>query len=614
MKKTLFLFCLLVFTGGLNAQIIIGKDAKQRKLYQENRETQEQNGYDITPFPGEYPQQIMSAASLGASEIHNWGELLILPPAIADRMAVECTHNVVVKVFDTAGKISHASLENGQLPGSNYAGGPLEDENGHSSHVSGIIVGDGFGVLDRLATAGLVHWKPVKVLTAGGSGQFSWIANAIASEDVENKQLLESGTFVVCTMSLGGGTAKQTPVESALKASTEAGVIYTVATGNTGQPGVNYPGNSMYVVGVGSLDNANPLVHSSYTSTGPELWVGMPGRSIQSCYLNNSYATLSGTSMATPFAASAVAVALSKWGNDYLFTPEQVKSYLAWCASDLEVQGKDNNTGWGVEMIKAILDRNPADTPGSPGDPTDPDPEDPDPTDPPTHSARNLNFSLIGAWPIYWNNDLGLSYSQTAGQPLMPINKPRKLKAAGFDRLTITRLEIQIPESTDLSGVAFSNLTNGVDRFFTNRGLMLAGGSDYADAAYWSAYFLELILDKQTDPALSVNVERIEAKDKNGKTVTILGSDLKHWPIGSELAGLSVASPLNFTLEVGALGRSVTTGKMYKCTEVSTFLDPTARRIYKMSQTSKPAKGDPPGPVWILEKDFQTYFTPYLSK
>lgn len=528
MKKILLILFAFTLPFLSTAQIAIGKNAKLKKNFNRERQIAIEEGWDIVPFPGEHPQDVLkSDVDILAT---NWGVDLILPAAVKTRLAAECTKKVVVKIFDTSGKSSHSLLQQGQLTGSNFAGGGLEDVQGHGTHVAGIIAGDGgLGVLDVLIDKGLVKWKPVKVLGDNGSGQFSWIATAISTEDADNKLLLQSGTYVVGTASLGGGTAKVPEMEAALKASTELGVCYTIATGNTGGTGVQYPGNSQYVVGIGSLDNANPLVHSSYTSTGPELWEGMPGRSIVSTYLNNGFATLSGTSMATPFAASITAIALSKWGNEYLKTPAQLKAYLAWCAIDLETAGYDQNTGWGIELVVRILDKNPKDTPGG----IVPPPPPPDPN-PPSHAKRTINFSIDGSWAMYWNNDLGLSFDAFGNQESAKVfaaKNRREARAASTDKLEITHLEIEIPNSVKLAPIEFNDLINNTNKFFTNRGLYLEGGSDYGDAAYWTAYFYEMLLERQMPVLQSVNVIRIDARDKNKRPVTWFAKDLRHWPI-----------------------------------------------------------------------------------
>ena len=498
--------------------IPITKNQKLRKEFKQDRKILIEDGWDIVPFPGESPQNIRSLTD--AHELAtNWGHDLLLPEALRVRIVAECKNNVVVKIFDTSGKSSHTYLQQGQLTGAVYTGETSgEDGNGHGTHVAGIIGGnDGLGILDVLIDANVVTWKPVKVLSNSGSGAFSWIASAIKTEGQNNKTLIDNGTFVVCTASLGGGTAKVTDVESALKIDADNGIIWTVAAGNSSGGPVNYPGNSDYVLAVGSLDNKNPLVHSSFESVGPELWLGMPGASIYSTYLNNSFATLSGTSMATPFQASACAIALSKWGKP-LADKNAMKTYLSKIAADLESTGKDNYTGWGISYIKAILDTDPN---GSTPPPPPPPPVD---TTPPAHPVRNIRFSLTGPYKMYWNNVSGLSNETT-----FTAKSKRAAKAASSDVLTVTNIEVLVVNSGNMAPVEYSTLLVNTAAYFKNRAVVVGGNPDYGDATALTSYFYELILALQMPTVQYIDVERIEAKDRNGKTVVLKYDDLKHW-------------------------------------------------------------------------------------
>ena len=102
-------------------------------------------------------------------------------------------------------------------------------------------------------------------------------------------------------------------------------------------------------------------------------------------------------------------------------------------------------------------------------------------------------------------------------------------RTAGSEILTITKVEVSI-NSKLLSGVEYKRLKTNIDWFFTNRGLQLENGSDYADATYWSGYFLEMMVQLTSPTAKqSFDVTRIEGTDKNGRTVVFFATGLRHF-------------------------------------------------------------------------------------
>lgn len=519
MKRIIFL--LLAFMPLIaSAQIItIGKDAKARKAFNKERETRIDEGWDIVPFPGEYPQHVQSFRAEGVT---NWGSTLLLPESIKQRMAAECTFPVKIKIFDTGGGSSHPYLQRGQTPGTNYTTSTtLEDVHGHSTHVTGIIAANEFGLTNALVQKGLVTFEMVKILSDNGSGDFSWVTNAIVGEDVDNKQLLDKGTFVVVNGSFGGGTAKIAAMEAALKTSSAMGVLYCFAAGNTSGAGVNYPGNSEFAIACAAIGEDQK--RASFSTTGPEVWAAMPGVGINSTFKGGGFATMSGTSMATPFLTGATAIAKSKWGNA-IPTLAAMKNYLAWCATDIDVAGKDNNTGWGVEFVRAILDKNPKDAPPmNPGDPGNPG----NPGDPVKREQRVLTFVVPGPFEMFWTT------SQTAGVEPEIIKVTRTGKnanVAAMNKITIPELEFAVISSTDVS-TERKRLIDNCAWYFKNRGLMLAAGNDFADATYWSAYFFEMLLETQRSPKQSGDVFRITAKNEKGESVVYNWGQLKRWPI-----------------------------------------------------------------------------------
>ena len=189
--------------------------------------------------------------------------------------------------------------------GADYANndGDPRDDNGHGSHVAGTIgaVGDnGVGV------AG-VNWHvqlmAVKFLAANGSGS---ISNA-----VKGLNYAVAKGAVVSNNSWGGG-GFSSAMSTAIDAARTAGHIFVAAAGNSGlnnDSSPNYPSNYPQdnVLAVAATDqNDNLASFSNYGASTVDL--AAPGVNIYSTYMNGGYATLSGTSMATPHVTGAVAL------------------------------------------------------------------------------------------------------------------------------------------------------------------------------------------------------------------------------------------------------------------------------------------------------------------
>jgi len=528
----LFALC-FAFAHTASAQLIaVTKDGKARKEYTRKIKQQEREAWDITPQPGEAPQKVKRLTAFGVTE-NNWGVIQILPQSVKvelARRAAQSGHKVRVKVFDTAGNPDHPYLKQGRQPGADYTGeNNLQDGNGHGTHVGGIIAGDfGLGVLDTLIDLGLVTHDYARVLNSSGSGSFSWIANAIRQEDNENRTLIQRGEYVVCNFSLGGGTAKNAEVEAALKASTELGVTYCIAAGNTSGAGVQYPGNSQYAICCAAIGQNQK--RASFSTTGPEVWSAMPGVSINSTWRNGQFASLSGTSMATPYLTSAAAIAYVLYGPK-IKGPAEMKRYLAHCANDLETPGKDNLTGWGVNLIKKILDTDPAripaglpgENPNNPGDPNPPN--NPNPPAPITREMRPLTFTVSGPFSVFWDTQPGSASDTTFTIQNVKVTRTGKYRAKAMKELVIPELQFTVNSNTDAI-TAQNHVEQSVRWFFDGRGLILKDGWDYADATYWTAFFLEMIVQTQAPVKLSGDVNEIQGIHGLDKTRKIT----YYWP------------------------------------------------------------------------------------
>ena len=525
MKKTffyrvaLFMFAAIFLCSSANSQ----SRSALNKVERANKKAL-QGGADIVLDPIEQVPVGKTKANRMADAPTNWGVDLLLPVAIKARLQNECTKPVILKIYDTAPNYLHTALQAGKLAGSNYTGeAGTDDGNGHSTHCAGIAVGSGFGIASVLVERGLLQFKPVQILTKSGSGSFNMVTQAIAGERAEDQRYITSGRPVVVSGSFGGGTAIVSNVESELKKSSADGVLFIFAAGNTGQDGVNYPGKSPYGVAIAALQQS-PLTRAPYSTMGPEVVTAAPGSGIFSSYKGNTYATLSGTSMATPFVSGLTCIALSKWGSEYLKTPAQLRSYLAWVCSDIAPAGRDNQTGYGVAYVISVLDKDPKYAPTDPSDPADP------PTDPPTDPvfpARKLTIPVNESYTIGWI--LLSGGSSVTGSPVEPATYTADTWAAQ-NTFTITSIDVTVSTSTDLP-TTHKRLITALKTHFSGRGYALPQPADGATALYWAAYFAEMLLKNGNDgvTAQNIRVVNITGRGPSGETVSINDANLRHY-------------------------------------------------------------------------------------
>ncbi len=235
--------------------------------------------------------------------------------------------DVDVAVIDTGVDYQHPDLN--VQPGVNCTGSIFsatcvaggDDDQYHGTHVAGTI-----GALDNAigvvgVAPGARIW-PVKVLNKKGSGYSSWIVAGI------DWVAAHASTIEVANMSLGGAGFSRAEYD-AIQGAVNAGVAFAVAAGNEDDDARNYsPGGFNNVLSVSALADFDGLPGSlgsptcrtdqddtlaDFSNWGPEVDVAAPGVCILSTYPieQGSYGTISGTSMASPHAAGALALLAS---------------------------------------------------------------------------------------------------------------------------------------------------------------------------------------------------------------------------------------------------------------------------------------------------------------
>ena len=176
-------------------------------------------------------------------------------------------------------------------------GNGTNDCNGHGTHVAGTTGGTTYGVAKGVT----IH--PVRVLGCTGSGPTSGV---IAGVDWVTAN---SPSPAVANMSLGGGVS--TALDNAVTNSVNSGVSYAVAAGNSNANACNSsPARAAAANTVGATTSSD--ARSSFSNFGTCVDIFAPGSSITSAWSTSNTATntISGTSMASPHVAGAIALYL----------------------------------------------------------------------------------------------------------------------------------------------------------------------------------------------------------------------------------------------------------------------------------------------------------------
>ncbi|GKU24950.1 chitobiase/beta-hexosaminidase C-terminal domain-containing protein [Clostridium folliculivorans] len=246
---------------------------------------------------------------------------------------------IKVAVIDT-GAATHSDLS--ITGGTNVISGStttsFSDDNGHGTHVAGIIGAKGVnGGVKGVAPDASIY--AVKALDSSGSGYTSDIISGI-DWAIENK-------MDIISMSLGSSQS-DTSLQNAVDTAYNSGILVVAAAGNDGNSdgtgtNVEYPANYSSVIAVGAVDSTNTRAY--FSSTGSKVEVSAPGVNITSTYLNGSYAQMSGTSMATPFVAGDLALLKQKYPS---YTNVQLRNLLDSNIVDLGVSGRDSFYGFGL--------------------------------------------------------------------------------------------------------------------------------------------------------------------------------------------------------------------------------------------------------------------------
>jgi cerevisin len=226
----------------------------------------------------------------------------------------EAGRGVHIYVIDTGININHTDFD-----GRAYVGTTIipneddEDNNGHGTHCSGVIVGKQFGVAKK---AGIYS---VKTLSSNGRGKNSDVIKALEWLVNDHKKNLEASRnsksqeqFKGSVVNISIGGPRSLASNMAVDAVVDAGIHVAVAAGNDNGDACNHsPSGSQMAITVGASTISDE--RAWFSNHGKCTNVFAPGFEIPGPWIgsNTDFRTTSGTSSASPHVAGLLAYFLS---------------------------------------------------------------------------------------------------------------------------------------------------------------------------------------------------------------------------------------------------------------------------------------------------------------
>jgi subtilisin family serine protease len=250
------------------------------------------------------------------------------------------------------------------------------DNHGHGTHTMGSVTGASPTTGDTVGVAPGAYWMASAPIDRGG-GIPRTVADAILSFEWMVDPDGDPGTSwdvpAVCSNSWGLTTGHGYPpcdelFWSYLDACEAAGTVILFSAGNEGYSGLRRPADratdDYRTCAVAAVDANNPnWPIADFSSRGPTYCtpggeaaikpdIAAPGVNVRSCYPGGGYASMSGTSMASPHVNGVVA--LIRQANPNL-SVEMIKQIIYDTAFDLGNPGEDNDYGWGmIDAYEAV--------------------------------------------------------------------------------------------------------------------------------------------------------------------------------------------------------------------------------------------------------------------
>ena len=285
--------------------------------------------------------EVIEIATKSQGEIIDYGVRMVGAPLEWNETEGE---GVRIGIIDTGIDANHVELKGRIKDAVNFSGGGtdrIEDENGHGTHIAGIVSAERNGV-GVVGVAPRAELYVAKAFGADGKTEYPAIEKSV-------RWLCDNNVDVINMSFSSSYTSSK--YRSLIWETHRRGVSVICAAGNEGELGENtigYPANYPETVAVSAVDINKNI--ADFSSRGRAAEICAAGKDVYSTYPGGRYATLSGTSMACPIITGAVAILQAKGYLRYgrRLSPDEIRLLLNIYTEKPGQKGRDKSYGYGI--------------------------------------------------------------------------------------------------------------------------------------------------------------------------------------------------------------------------------------------------------------------------
>ncbi|MBN1301922.1 MAG: S8 family serine peptidase [Melioribacteraceae bacterium] len=203
---------------------------------------------------------------------------------------------------------------------------PVEDSDDHGTHVAGIagaVTNNGIGVAS-------IGYNCMIMAVKTSEDDIRDNGNALIAFGYDGILYAVDNGAKVINCSWGSYSYSKT-LEEIIEYAAMNGAIVVGSAGNENNRDAIYPGNYKDALSVGYTDDSD--VKNFASNYGEEVDIYAPGTSIYNTWQNDTYASLSGSSMAAPLVSGIAALVFTQFPN---FTPHQVAQQIRVNADNID--------------------------------------------------------------------------------------------------------------------------------------------------------------------------------------------------------------------------------------------------------------------------------------